>query len=567
MNIFEHYKDIFIESINIKNIDKKIKNKIVVEIPKQKIFGDISFNAPLILGSYLKKTPLVLAEDFKKNIINNNNDFEKIEVVKPGFINFTFKKSILLKFLSKIQNNFGKSNNIIKKKINIEFVSANPTGPLHIGHCRGAIFGDILCNFLKYYGHSVTKEYYINDYGNQINIFLKSIYFRAIEILKKNKFPDDQGLYPGEYIVDIANEILRTIDVGKYDSFKDVKSTLAPVAIKLSMAIIKNDLKIMGIKHDIFISESDIVKGNILSKSIEKLKQEGAITKGVLPKPKGDTEDWEPREQLLFKSTNYGDDVDRALQKSDNTWTYFANDIAYHYHKLKRGYDHYINILGADHSGYIKRLSSAVKALNKNVNFEIKISQIVKLYKSGKPYRMSKRAGDFILAKDLIDAVGKDAARFMMVYRSSQSPLDFDFDVVNDKSKENPIFYVQYACARLNSLFKKSKFNIDKEIKDSNLQLLNSSQEINLIKKILQWPKIVNLCNSNFEVHYIPFYLYELSSEFHSFWNLGKENDDFKIIEHSNENLSKSRLFLLQKLYIVLKTGLNILDVDIPKKM
>ena len=567
MNIFEYYKEIFIESINIKNIEKKIKNKIAVEIPKQKIFGDISFNAPLILGSFLKKSPLVLAEDFKKKIINNNNDFEKIEVVKPGFINFTFKKSILLEFLSKIQNNFGKSNNIIKKKINIEFVSANPTGPLHIGHCRGAIFGDILCNFLKYYGHNVTKEYYINDYGNQINIFLKSIYFRAIEILKKDKFPDDQGLYPGEYIIDIANEILSKIDVGKYDSFEDVKSTLAPLAIKLSMVIIKNDLKIMGIEHDVFISESDIVKENILAKSIDKLKQEGAITKGVLPKPKGDSEDWEPREQLLFKSTNYGDDVDRALQKSDNTWTYFANDIAYHYYKLKRGYDYYINILGADHSGYIKRLSSAVKALDKNVNFEIKISQIVKLYKSGKPYRMSKRAGDFILAKDLIDVVGKDAARFMMIYRSSQSPLDFDFDIVNDKSKENPIFYVQYACARLNSLFQKSKFNIDKEIKDVDLQLLNSSQEINLIKKILQWPKIVNLCNTNFEVHYIPFYLYELSSEFHSYWNIGKENDNFKIIEHSNKYLSKSRLFLLQKLYIVLKTGLNILDVDIPKKM
>ena len=551
----------------LKILKKKIKNKIAVEIPKQKIFGDISFNAPLILGSFLKKSPLVLAEDFKKKIINNNNDFEKIEVVKPGFINFTFKKSILLEFLSKIQNNFGKSNNIIKKKINIEFVSANPTGPLHIGHCRGAIFGDILCNFLKYYGHNVTKEYYINDYGNQINIFLKSIYFRAIEILKKDKFPDDQGLYPGEYIIDIANEILSKIDVGKYDSFEDVKSTLAPLAIKLSMVIIKNDLKIMGIEHDVFISESDIVKENILAKSIDKLKQEGAITKGVLPKPKGDSEDWEPREQLLFKSTNYGDDVDRALQKSDNTWTYFANDIAYHYYKLKRGYDYYINILGADHSGYIKRLSSAVKALDKNVNFEIKISQIVKLYKSGKPYRMSKRAGDFILAKDLIDVVGKDAARFMMIYRSSQSPLDFDFDIVNDKSKENPIFYVQYACARLNSLFQKSKFNIDKEIKDVDLQLLNSSQEINLIKKILQWPKIVNLCNTNFEVHYIPFYLYELSSEFHSYWNIGKENDNFKIIEHSNKNLSKSRLFLLQKLYIVLKTGLNILDVDIPKKM
>ena len=567
MNIFNYYKDVFLESINIKNLDKKVKNKIVVEIPKQKIFGDLSFNAPLILGSFLKKSPLLLAEDFKKTIIKNNNDFEKIEVVKPGFINFTFKKSVLLKFLSKIQNDFGKSNNIVKKKINIEFVSANPTGPLHIGHCRGAIFGDILSNFLQYCGHCVTKEYYINDYGNQINLFLKSIYFRAIEILKKNKFPKDQGLYPGEYIIDIANEISKEMDFEKYNSFEDAKPALTSIAIKLSMSIIKNDLKLMGIKHDIFVSESDIVKENILSKSIEKLKQEGAITRGILPKPKGDTEDWEPREQLLFKSTNYGDDVDRALQKSDDTWTYFANDIAYHYHKLMRKYDYYINILGADHTGYVKRLSSAVKALNKKTKFEIKISQIVKLYKSGKPYRMSKRAGDFILAKDLINAVGKDATRFMMVYRSSQSPLDFDFDIVNDKSKENPIFYVQYACARLNSLFQKSKLNIDYEIKDIDTQLLNSSQEINLIKKILQWPKIVSLCNANLEVHYIPFYLYELSSEFHSFWNAGKENDNFKIIGHPNKDLSKSRLFLLQKLYIILKTGLNILDIEIPKKM
>ena len=396
---------------------------------------------------------------------------------------------------------------------------------------------------------------------------MKSIYFRAIEKLRNHKFPEDQGLYPGEYIIDISNEILKEIDVDKFNNFEDVKSTLASTAIKLSMDIIKNDLDKMGIKHDIFISESDIVKKNILSKSIEKLKQEGAITKGILPKPKGDTEDWEPREQLLFKSTIYGDDADRALQKSDDTWTYFANDIAYHYHKLMRKYDHYINILGADHTGYIKRLSSAVKALNKNIKFEIKISQIVKLYKSGKPYRMSKRAGDFILAKDLIDAVGKDAVRFMMVYRSSQSPLDFDFDVINDKSKDNPLFYVQYACARLNSLFQKSKFSIDNEIKDVDLQLLNSSQEINLIKKILQWPKIVSLCNVNLEIHYIPFYLYELSSEFHSFWNTGKENEDFKIIDHPDTNLSKSRLFLLQKLHIILKNGLNILDVEIPKKM
>ncbi len=360
---------------------------------------------------------------------------------------------------------------------------------------------------------------------------------------------------------------MKEIDVGKYKNFEDAKSIISSSAIKLSMGIIKNDLNNMGIRHDIFISENDIVKEKILSKSIQILKKEGAITRGILPKPKGDTEDWEPREQLLFKSTNYGDDVDRALQKSDNTWTYFANDIAYHYHKLNRKYDQYINILGADHAGYTKRLSSAVKALNKNIKFEIKISQIVKLYKSGKPYKMSKRAGDFILANDLINAVGKDATRFMMIYRSSQSPLDFDFDVVNDKSKENPIFYVQYACARLNSLFKKSKFNIETEIKDANLELLNSSQEISLIKKILEWPKIVSLCNTNLEVHFIPFYLYELSSEFHSFWNIGKNNEHFKIIDHPNRDLSKSRFFLLQKLYIILKIGLDILDVEIPKKM
>ena len=567
MNIFEHYKNIFLKSINNSNIDNKIKKKISVEIPKQKIFGDISFNAPLILGSFLKKSPLVLAEKFRKSILNNSNDFEKIEIVKPGFINFTFKKKIIVRFLSTVQKNFGVPNKIKKKKINVEFVSANPTGPLHIGHCRGAIFGDILCNFLKYCGHSVTKEYYVNDYGNQINLFLKSIYFRAIEILKKKKFPIDQGLYPGNYIIDIANEILKEIDVGKYKNFEDAKSIISSSAIKLSMGIIKNDLNNMGIRHDIFISENDIVKEKILSKSIQILKKEGAITRGILPKPKGDTEDWEPREQLLFKSTNYGDDVDRALQKSDNTWTYFANDIAYHYHKLNRKYDQYINILGADHAGYTKRLSSAVKALNKNIKFEIKISQIVKLYKSGKPYKMSKRAGDFILANDLINAVGKDATRFMMIYRSSQSPLDFDFDVVNDKSKENPIFYVQYACARLNSLFKKSKFNIETEIKDANLELLNSSQEISLIKKILEWPKIVSLCNTNLEVHFIPFYLYELSSEFHSFWNIGKNNEHFKIIDHPNRDLSKSRFFLLQKLYIILKIGLDILDVEIPKKM
>ena len=567
MNIFEYYKDVFIKSLNDIKIDESIINKISVESPKDKKFGDISFNAPLILGSSLNKSPMILAEEFKLLISNSTKDFSKIEIAKPGFINFTFKNNIVVNFLNKIDSNFGFLNNKKKKKINIEFVSANPTGPLHIGHCRGAIFGDVLCNFLKSYGHDVTKEYYINDYGNQLQLFVKSIYFRILEIVKNEKFPEGDGLYPGDYIIDIANKILKENKINNLEKFEEVKHFLTPISIKVAMDIIKDDLKKMGINHDIFVSESEIVNKNILIKAIEKLKSKGDIYKGILPKPKGDIEDWEPREQLLFKSTNYGDDVDRALQKSDNSWTYFANDIAYHFDKLNRNFDYYINILGADHSGYIKRLSSAVNALNEKIKFKIKISQIVKLYKSGKPYRMSKRAGDFILVKDLIDAVGKDSVRFMMVYRSSQSPLDFDFDKVTDKTKENPIFYVQYACARLNSLFEKTGMDINKEIENPKLECLTNIHEINLIKKILEWPKIINLCYNNLEVHYIPYYLYELSSEFHSFWNAGKIDENLKIVGHNDKRVTLARLFLLQKLYFVIKKGLNILDIKMLKKM
>lgn len=567
MDIFDYYKNLFLKIIKDIPIDKLIIKKITVETPKQKIFGDISFNAPLILASSLKKQPMQLANEIKELIQAANNDFEKIEVAKPGFINFTFKKEIFLKFIKKIDKNYGKPAYIKSNKINIEFVSANPTGPLHVGHCRGAIFGDVLSNFLKFYGHNVVKEYYINDYGNQIYLFVKSVYFRIIELQKGKIFPEDKDLYPGEYIIDIAKDVLKKIKNQNLSSFDETISILTPYAIKSALDIIKKDLDLMGIVHDSFVSESDIVNRDILSEAIDKLKNKGDVYTGVLPKPKGDVEDWEPREQLLFKSSKYGDDVDRALQKSDNTWTYFANDVAYHYDKLKRNFDHYINILGADHAGYVKRLSSAVNALNNNKTFSIKLSQIVKLYKSGKPFKMSKRAGDFILAKDLIDAVGKDSVRFMMIYRSSNSQLDFDFDVVTDTSKDNPIFYVQYACARINSLFDKSNFNIEKPITDAKLENLKYNTEFNLIKKIVEWPKIVNLCYQNLEVHYIPYYLYELSSEFHTFWNAGKENEDLKIIGHSDKELINSRLYLLQKLYLVLTIGLKILDVKVLKKM
>ena len=567
MNIFDYYKNLFLNFIKNDSITDSVKKKITVEVPKNKSFGDISFNAPLILASLVKKNPIQLADEIKEIILAENTDFEKIEVAKPGFINFTFKKEIILKFLEVIDNNYGKPDSIQSKKINIEFVSANPTGPLHVGHCRGAIFGDVLSNFLKFYGHDVVKEYYINDYGNQIFLFVKSVYYRIVELLDCKPFPEDQGLYPGRYIIDIAKEVLKKINDKKLNDFDQAKSILTPYAIESALNIIKKDLHQMGIAHDHFVSEREIVERKILKEAINKLEVKGDIYTGKLPKPKGDVEDWEPRDQLLFKSTRYGDDVDRALQKSDNTWTYFANDVAYHYDKLNRDFDEYLNILGADHAGYVKRLTSAVNALNNKKKFEIKLSQIVKLYKSGKPFRMSKRAGDFILAKELIDAVGKDSARFMMVYRSSNSPLDFDFDLVTDTSKDNPIFYVQYACARINSLFEKSNFDIETSITEAKIENLNHDHELRLVKKIIELPRVINLCYQNLEVHYIPYYLYELSSEFHSFWNAGKEDDDLKIIGHSNKEIIKSRLYLLQKLYLILKIGLNILGVQVIKKM
>ena len=567
MNINEYYKDLFINFLKDYKINEKLISKINIENPKQKNFGDVSFNAPLILASEFKRKPLDIANEIAEIIKKNCKDFEEVQVANPGFINLTFKKNVLTNYIKNIHSDFGRPEKIIKKKINIEFVSANPTGPLHVGHCRGAVYGDILGNLLSYCGHEVTKEYYINDYGNQINLFIKSVYARILELEKGKKFPNDQNLYPGEYIIDIANEVLKKIKNRNFDKFDLLENELTELSIHSAMDIIKENLNEMGIVHDIFISEKDIVNANTLSKALELLKNKNDIYYGTLPKPKGDSEDWESREQLLFKSTKYGDDIDRALQKSDKTWTYFANDIAYHFNKLNRGFDTYINILGADHAGYLKRLSAAVMAMNNNKKFEIKISQIVKLFKSGKPFRMSKRAGDFILAKDLVAAVGKDATRFMMVYRSSQSPLDFDFDVVNDKSKDNPIFYVQYACARLNSLFEKSNLNIDNYIDDADTDILNSEIEMSMIKKILQWPKIINLCNKTYEVHYIPFYLYELSSEFHHFWNAGKQNEELRIIGNANESIVRTRLFLMQKIYFILKRGLDLLGVSAPKKM
>ena len=443
-----------------------------------------------------------------------------------------------------------------------------PTGPLHVGHCRGAIFGDILANLLSFVGNKVTKEYYINDYGNQINQFVKSVYFRILELKNNISFPEDQDLYPGDYIIDIAKKILIKNQILNFDNYNLIFNDLKNLSINEAMNLIKNDLKTLGIIHDNFVSENYIVNQKLVEKALNILKDRDYVYEGILEKPKGnDVDDWEPRKQILFKSTKFGDDTDRALKKSDGSWTYFANDVAYHLNKIERKFDLLINVLGADHAGYLKRQASCVAALSENKQQIIsKVCQLVKLFKSGNQLKMSKRAGDFITASDLINEVGKDSVRFMMIYRSNDSQLDFDFDLVTDQSKENPVFYVQYAYARICSLFKKNKYEPSSE-KQLNLSLLNQEIEIDIIKKISEWPKCLELSAYHLEPHRVPFYLYELASLFHTYWNSGNENDNLKILNENKPDLQFARLFLIKKTQIVIKTGLNILNVTAPVEM
>lgn len=568
MNIFEIYKQKFIKVLKDKNVELfDLEDKFLVEKPKLEKFGDLTFNIAMILSTKVKNNPYDIACQIEEVLKKNFKEFDQFNVIKPGFINFKFKKDFWSGFLSSLGDNYGVPN-LKRNKILLEFVSANPTGPLHVGHCRGAVYGDTLANLLKFAGHTVVKEYYVNDYGNQIDIFAKSVYHRIKEILHKTTFPENKNLYPGQYIKEIARDIIKEKKISNYDNFEKIKDLLSKESILHAMKLIKSNLESMGIKHDNFVYESNLVKQKIIEKVVTKLTKENLLYDGFLPKPKSiKDENWIKRKQLLFKSSSFGDDEDRALQKPDGSWTYFANDIAYHLNKIERSFDKYINILGADHAGYIKRITSSVVALQNNIDFKCKVTQLVKLYKSGKPYKMSKRAGDFIEVKDLISSVGSDAVRFMMVYRNTDSQIDFDFDIVTDRSKDNPVFYVQYASARIHSIFRKLNKNIEDDIKSTNLNLLNDKSEIDIIKKISEWPKVISLSVKNLEPHRVPYYLYELSSLFHFYWNLGKSDDKLRILENNNKDLVAARLFLIKKIFFVIKSGLNILNVSIVKEM
>jgi arginyl-tRNA synthetase len=574
MNIFEIYlkklQDLVVRNFDNLNIHKKINFKgIVIEIPPQEFNFDLSSNIALVLAKKSNQSPTKLAQLIKDLIQKNFDDFATIEIAGPGFINFKFTKKTYQKLIMNILNAKDKYGSTIKKeKYNIEFVSANPTGPMHIGHSRGAVFGDVLANLLTFNGNIVTKEYYINDYGNQIVNFSKSVFFRLREIKFNEKFIIKEGFYPGEYIIDIAQNILKEFPDLDLSDFKKIFEVLSDASLKHSMNLIKNDLKMLGISHDNFVSEKELVKKNLVEKSINYLKDKKFVEYGYLNPPKGEeNKDWKKTKRLIFKSTLFGDDSNRALQKNDGSWTYFANDIAYHSDKVSRNYNYLINVLGADHTGYIKRISAATKALSGEKTFLIcKVCQLVKLFKDGQPYKMSKRAGSFISVRELLNEVNKDSIRFMMLNRSNDVELDFDFDKVLEKTRENPVFYVQYCYARISSLFRILDTNINSVFKiDENNFDLNEPETI-LLRKILDWPKVVETSSNKLEPHRIPFYLYELATLFHSYWSKGNDNPKYKFIEDGKiRNINT--LLIIKLVSLTIENGMRILGVSLPTKM
>ncbi|WP_440915703.1 arginine--tRNA ligase [Candidatus Pelagibacter sp.] len=577
MNIFELYLDKIKSVIVDLNKNNKLEipenfNGINAEIPPPKFDCDISTNVAMVLSKINKTSPLQLAEKLAPEIKNNDSEIETISVAKPGFINIKFKPSFWSNFIKDITDNadnFGINEKEKKNNYLVEFVSANPTGPLHVGHCRGAILGDVISNVLIFNKHKVTKEYYVNDYGNQIINFTKSVYFRIREVYFKETFPEDNpDLYPGDYLIDFAKNIISNNSNLNFDNFDEISDKLTALSIEQALLLIKNNLKSLGIKHDNFVSEKSIVLNNEVESVIDFLEKNNFIYKGKIKAPAGeDNKDWVEREQLLFKSTDFGDDKDRALQKSDGTWTYFASDVAYHKNKVDRNFDYLINILGADHAGYIKRITSSVEALSgKKDTLICKISQLVKLIKDNKPFKMSKRKGDYITVDDLIEEVGKDATRFIMLNRSSDVELDFDFDAVKEKSKDNPLYYVQYCYARISSVFRHIDEDVNSKIELNDFNFEYSNDEIKILKKLSEWPKCIDAASTKLEPHRIPVYLYDLASEFHSYWNLGKQFPEKRFI-NDQKIVSPDKLIFLKAISNVIKTGMDIVGVDTPNQM
>ena len=580
MNLFQQIKEellkcIFVLSSNGKLSEKAKKVDFSVEIPKEKSFGEMSSNLALVLGKFEGQNPRLVAEILAEEI-RKSDKIINVEIAGPGFLNFEINNSLWFEVIISCLEEGSKFGSIDLgkgKKANVEYVSANPTGPLHVGHMRGAVIGDVLANILEFIGYEVTREYYINDGGSQIKSLAHSVYLRYLECHGK-EISFSEGLYPGDYLKAVGKKVKEEYGSSLIgSSHQEWLEPISQIAVQEMLKIIKDDLKALGIRMDNFFSEKSLYDKGIIEETLSFLESKNLVYKGVLPPPKGKPkENWEEREQLLFKSTDFGDDVDRALRKADGEWTYFAPDLSYHFDKLSRGYDIIIDIFGADHAGYVKRMKSAVTALSDGkILLEVKLCQLVKLFKNGIPYKMSKREGNFVLLSDVVDEVGSEIARFVMLMRKNDAPLDFDFDKALEQSKDNPVFYVQYAHARANSILLKAK-EVGLGVDLNNITLekfsdLSKKEEKNLFMMIAMWPRIIEMSASNREPHRIAFYLYDLAACFHALQHMGKVNPEFRFINKENLDISQARLCLVRATQIVLSVGLLLLGIKPAKRM
>lgn len=603
MNVFAHVEDRVAAALEALKTEGALPADLVVpaievEVPRDPSHGDLATNAALVLAKAARMKPRDIAELLKAKL-EGADEVASVDVAGPGFLNLRLEASLwqaLVRTILDEGRQYGRSNLGEGKSVNVEYVSANPTGPMHVGHCRGAVFGDALANLLDFVGYDVTREYYINDAGGQVDVLAQSVFLRYREALGDDIGAIPDGLYPGEYLKPVGEALAKEhghslINVPEERRLPIVRA----FAIEAIMPMIKDDLAALNIKHDLYFSEASLTKAgpDKVEAAIEALREKGLIYEGRLPPPKGhDDEEWEDREQTLFKSTEFGDEADRALKKSDGSYTYFAGDVAYHYDKLQRGYQHLVDVFGADHIGYIPRMlamiaaftggevardaKGKIKGWNTNggsADMAIKVVNLVKLFKNGEPYKMSKRAGTFVTLRDVVDEVGRDPVRFMMLYRKELEPLDFDFAKVTEQSKDNPVFYVQYAHARSASVFRNAQEifpELSKEgeaVRGADLSLLTDAGELGIVKRLAAFPRLMAGAARAEEPHRIAFYLYELASALHGQWARGNDSPQLRFIQPNDGVMTAARLALIAATQQVISSGLSVLGVEAPEAM
>ena len=557
------------------------QSRVTVEPPRDPTHGDIATNAAMVLAKDAKRKPRELADALAEKL-RADSLVAKVHVAGPGFINITLKPAAWINALRgavESAGQFGASEIGGGVSVNVEYVSANPTGPMHVGHCRGAVFGDALANLLAFAGFKVTREYYVNDAGTQVDVLARSAFLRYREALGETIGEIPEGLYPGDYLKPVGAALAAEYKDGlKKLSEQEWLPVVRAKAIEMMMASVRADLEALNIRHDVFYSERSLIAGktDLVAETIDWLRERGYVYEGRLPPPKGaPVEDYEDREQTLFRSTEFGDDVDRPLKKSDGSYTYFASDIAYHRSKIERGFRSLIDVWGADHGGYIKRMQAAVAALSdRKADLDVKVVQLVKLLRGGEPVKMSKRAGEFVTLREVVDEVGRDAVRFMMLFRKNDATLDFDLAKVIEQSRDNPVFYVQYGHARGQSIFRNARAvfpdlpsSAASLLDVARLERLSDPAELSLIRNVALYPRIVEAASAAHEPHRIAFYLFDLASEFHSLYTLGNATPHLRFIIQDDRHLTEARLVLVQGVVTVLASGLALLGVDAPSEM